>query len=179
MRRETGSPFDMISGILDRIFSVIGALLLAQFPQYYSQYIQRLSGHVQEAKITLQRYIQAAQSLGLTLQEYVDHHLVSQEEIYTSSGEVILQIVDRFYLLENSLQVLNNATPLNRWFIFIRQVDWEIAKHTWQGFTPGVPTTPEGIIYALMGLFLGWGIFQLIRGLFQRLFFRKRVNFKF
>lgn len=179
MRREPGSPFNMITGILDRIFGVIGALLFAQFPQYYSQYIQRLSGHVQEAKIALQRYIQAAQSLGLTLQEYVDHHLVSQEEIYTSSGEVILEIIDRFYFLENSLHILQNATPLNRWFLFIRNVDWEIANHTWQEFTPGVPTTPEGIIYALVGLFLGWSIFQLLRGLIQRLFLRKKVNFKF
>lgn len=179
MKRATSSPLDIISGIFDRLFGLLGALILSQFPQFYGQYMQRLGGHLKEAEITLQRYINAARSLGLSLQEYVDHHLVSEDRIYTSSGEVIGEVVERYQFLEDSFQVLSNASPFNRWILFIRQADWSIAQHTWQEFTPGVPTTLEGIIYALVGLFVGWGLYHAIRRLFLRLFYRKKVNFKF
>lgn len=179
MNNKTGSPLALISGIIDRIFGLIGALIMSQFPQFFGQYMQRLGGHLQEAQLTLDRYIKAARSLGLSLQEYIHQHLVSQERIYTSSGEVIAELVERYESLKRSYQILENATPLNRWFLFVRQGDFTIAQQTWQEFTPGVPTTLEGIIYALGGLLLGWGIYNGLKGLCYRIFIRKRINFKF
>lgn len=179
MKKGVGSPFTALWSILDRISGLLGAFVLSQFPQFFSQYMQRLGGHLREAERTLDQYLRASRSLGLTLQEYIDHHMVSQERVYSRSGEVITQLIDRYYALEESTRILQEATPLNRWFYFIREGDWMIVQQTWQDYTPGVPTTWEGAIYALTGLLLGWGIFSGIRGLVRRLFFRKRSRFEY
>lgn len=179
MKKKATSPFRALSGIFDRIFGLLGALVLSQFPQFYGQYVQRLGGHLKEAERVLERYISASRSLGLTLQEYIDHHLVSQERIYSTSGEVMGELVDRYYFLERSFKTLQQANPVNRWLIFIQEVDWLIVQDTWKDFTPGVPTTAEGISYALIGLLFGWGIYSLIRSIIKRLFFRKRTHFQY
>ncbi|MFO8192550.1 MAG: DUF2937 family protein [Bacillota bacterium] len=156
-------PLQFIDGIVDRICSVIGAVALSQFPQFFGQYMQRLGGHLDEAKRALEQYIRAAEALDLTLEEYIREHLQSGSEIFVSSGEVIQGLVERVNSLEQSYQALEGATIYNRWFVFLREVDWSIASGTWENFVPGVPTTVEGITYALAGLLIGWGIYAFFK----------------
>lgn len=39
------------------------------------------------------------------------------------------------------------------------------ATGTWNNFMPGMPTTIEGLSYALTGLLIGWGAYALLRAL--------------
>jgi hypothetical protein len=156
-------PLQFIDGIADRICSVIGAVALSQFPQFFGQYMQRLGGHLDEAKRALEQYIRAAEALDLTLEEYIREHIQSGSEIFVSSGEVIQDLVNRVNFLEQSYQTLEDATIYNRWFVFLREVDWAIAAGTWENFVPGVPTTVEGITYALAGLLIGWGVYSFLK----------------
>ncbi len=166
------------SGITDRLISVIGALGMAQFPQFFSQYLQRLGGHLQEARRTIDMYQQAAESLGISFEEYISRHLQAEEQVFQTSGEVISNLVSRLETLEVSFANLQQAGPFTRWLVFSQEVDWDIARQTFYFFTPGFPTSIEGIIYALTGLILGWGVF----GLFKKAFFtldkkiRKKKN---
>ena len=156
-------PLRFIDGILDRIISIIGAVAFSQFPQFFGQYMQRLGGHLAEAKRALAQYIAAAEALNLTLEEYIREHLESGSEVFISSGKVIQDLLGRVQSLELSYQALQDATIYNRWLIFLREVDWSIATGTWENFVPGVPTTVEGLTYALAGLLLGWGIYTLLK----------------
>ncbi len=156
-------PLQFIDGIADRICSVIGAVALSQFPQFFGQYMQRLGGHLDEAKRALEQYIRAAEALDLTLEEYIREHIQSGSEIFVSSGEVIQDLVNRVNFLEQSYQTLEDATIYNRWFVFLREVDWAIAAGTWENFVPGVPTTVEGLSYALAGLLIGWGVYSFLK----------------
>ncbi|MDZ4133573.1 MAG: DUF2937 family protein [Dethiobacteria bacterium] len=158
-------PLRLIDGILDRVFSIIGAVAFSQFPQFFGQYMQRLGGHLAEAKRALAQYIAAAEALNLTLEEYIREHLESGSEVFTSSGEVIQGLLERVQTLELSYQALQDATIYNRWLVFLREVDWSIATGTWENFVPGVPTTVEGLTYALAGLLLGWGVYTLFKTL--------------
>jgi hypothetical protein len=156
-------PLRFIDGMLDRIISIIGAVAFSQFPQFFGQYMQRLGGHLDEARLILAHYIAAAEALNLTLEEYIREHLESGSEVFTSSGEVIQDLLERVQSLEFSYQALQDATIYNRWLVFMREVDWSIASGTWENFVPGVPTTIEGLTYALTGLLLGWGIYTLLK----------------
>src|SRR5690606_12726079 len=42
--------------------------------------------------------------------------------------------------------------PVERPFVFIRHLDPEIARATWSIYQPAVPTTLEGLLYALAGV---------------------------
>jgi len=176
-------PVNFLDGIADRIFTVLGAVALSQFPQFYGQYMQRLGGHLSEAKRSLDLYIQAAASLDLTLEEYIREHLDSESEVFVSTGEVIKDLVLRVGNLEQSYLALQEATIYNRWLVFIQEVDWEIAIGTWHNFIPGIPTTVEGLTYALTGLLFGWGIYSLFKAIitfpFKTLASRRKKPKKF
>ncbi len=107
-------PGRLVSGFLDRVFALAGAVMLAQFPQFYSQYIQRLAGHLDEARRTVELYEETAISLGLTLEQYIEQHLVSDSAVFVSAGQVIASLLDRLHQLEHSFNALLEAAPLLR-----------------------------------------------------------------
>ncbi len=125
--------------------------------------MQRLGGHLDEARRALEQYTQAAQSLNMSLEEYKTEHLESESEVFASTGEVIRDLVNRVETLEQSYHALQDATIYNRWFVFMREVDWSIATGAWENFMPGVPTTVEGLTYAAAGLLFGWGLYVLCK----------------
>ncbi len=155
--------FRFLDGIADRICAVLGAVGLSQFPQFFGQYLQRLGGHLNEAGKIYEQYQKAAADAGLTLEEYVKEHLSSSSEVFISSGRVIENLVDRYNALEQSYLALSGSNIYNRWYVFIKEVDWEIAAGTWNNFIPGIPTTIEGLSYAIAGLLAGWGIYAVFK----------------
>ena len=165
-------PFKLLDGLMDRIMAVAGAIVCAQFPQYFVQYIQRLGGHLDEARRAVSQYEKVAASYNLSLQEYINVHLTAANKIFVSTGKVIQELVDRLTHLESAFTALQNSSPLTRWFVFVRVMDPEIARNTWTNFTPGVPTTVEALVYALIGLLVGWGVYQGVKALIS-LPFRK------
>ncbi len=169
-------PLQLVNGFLDRAFALAGAVLLAQFPQFYGQYIQRLAGHLDEARRTVGLYEETAASLGFTLEQYIEHHLVSDSTVFVSAGQVIASLLERLHQLERSFNALLEAAPLFRWWIFLQEAEWPIAAQTWHDFTPGIPTTVEGLLYAAAGLLLGWSCYTAGKFLIQKLIrlFKKR-----
>ena len=165
MLKTLRHPVKFLDGIVDRVFTVLGAVTLSQFPQFYGQYMQRLGGHLDEARRSLDIYVQAASSLNLTLEEYIKEHLESDSDVFESTGEIIKDLVERVENLEQSYLALQDANIYNRFLVFFQEVDWEIAAGTWQNFMPGVPTTVEGLTYALAGLLIGWGIYSLLKAI--------------
>lgn len=155
----------VLDGLMDRIMAVAGAIICAQFPQYYAQYIQRLGGHLDEARRAVSQYAKVAVSYNLSLQEYINVHLTSNNKIFISTGKVIQGLVDRLDHLQTAFTTLQNSTPLTRWVVFLQVMDPEIARKTWTNFTPGVPTTVEALVYALIGLLIGWGVYQGVKAL--------------
>jgi len=176
MKKIFRYPLRMVDGLLDRILAVIGVVGLAQFPQFFNQYLQRLGGHLEEARLTIARYINAAESLDLSLEAYVAEHLASENKIFTSSGQVMTDIVQRLHHLEESFLALKQAGPFNRWWIFLREMERPIVHETWQNFTPGIPTTIEGFYYGLAGLLVVWGLYQGLKTLMLSLG-RKTASF--
>ncbi|NLY89597.1 MAG: DUF2937 family protein [Firmicutes bacterium] len=158
-------PFRIMDGLADRIISIAGAVGLAQFPQFFAQYLQRLGGHLEEARLVITRYRAAAESLDLTLEEYLAQHLASGNEIFVSSGQVLTGVFQRLTELEEAFRALQQAGPFTRWWFFLLKADPLIIRETWRHFHPGLPTTVEGLIYGLAGLFLAWGLYQGVRAL--------------
>ncbi|MFO7951187.1 MAG: DUF2937 family protein [Bacillota bacterium] len=163
MSKIHAGPLKFIDGIADRIFAALGAVALSQFPQFYGQYMQRLGGHLAEARRMLEQYIQAAESHNLTLEEYIREHLESGSDVFKSSGEVMQRLVERHETLEQAYMAMLDANIYNRWFVFLKEVDWSIAAGTWENFVPGLPTTLEGLVYALSGLLIGWGTYSFLK----------------
>lgn len=165
MKKTILYPLRMVEGLFDRLLALAGAIILVQFPQFYAQYLQRLGGHLDEARRIVSEYIKAAASNQLSIQEYINIHLNSTDKVFISTGKIIQDAVERLEHLESSFLALKDATPWTKLWVFIREADPEIVRKTWSIFTPGIPTTLEAFIYALIGILLAWGIYRGIKGL--------------
>ena len=66
-------PFQSIlsagDGLIDRLLCVVGAVLCSQLPEFIQQYLQRLGGHLDEARRQLDQFREVAAKSGLTLDQ--------------------------------------------------------------------------------------------------------------
>lgn len=160
-------PFRFLNGLIDRTIAVLGVVGFAQFPQFFAQYLQRLGGHLAEAQFLLLSYELTAEYFNMTLEEYIATHLQSGNEIFASSGQLIVELMNRIKALENSFLALNNAPVYSRWWVFLKEYDLEIVKETLSIFTPGIPTTTEGLIYGACGLLVAWVAYIMFKALLK------------
>jgi uncharacterized protein (DUF1778 family) len=171
MLKKILSLFD---GILDRIFSVIGAAVFSQIPEFMQQYIQRLGGHVDEAQHHVGLIKKAAKLSGHSLSTYIETFITDTDPTIVQQGQLIQRTIERARELAEALQAISNASVFTKPFIFLAKIRYPIAKATLENFQPAVPITVENLIYALIGLFFALGFYQFVVKLPIRLIQKKK-----
>ena len=76
----------VLSKLINGAAAVLGAALFSQFPAFYQQYLQRLGGGLDQARIAVQRIEEVARSLGLTVDNMVERFMMSRDAAYKSLG---------------------------------------------------------------------------------------------
>ncbi len=150
-------------GIFDRIFSVLGAVGLAQFPQYFQQYLQRLGGHADEAKIVAWLFRDAARDAGYTIEDYITRFKNEPVPEIARQGDIMQFSIDRADQLAAAVDALQSANMFTRPFVFLAHMDTDIAMSALRIFQPGIPTTPEGAVYAFAGILLGLAFYHGVK----------------
>ena len=173
MVKKISSFFD---GILDRIFSVTGAAVFSQIPEFIQQYIQRLGGHADEAQHQVELIREAAQSSGQTLRTYIEIFMTHTDPSIVQQGQLIQRTIERAKELTEALQAIKAASVLARPFVFLAKIKYPIARAALEDFQPAIPLTLEGLIYAFIGLCFGLAFYQFVLKLPIRLIKRKRKN---
>jgi hypothetical protein len=168
---STGEKF------LDRALCVAGAVIFSQGPEFMQQYLQRLGGHLDEARRQLEQFQKVAAQSGLSLQKFIAQTNANPDTAVAKLGGVMSAAGERVDHLETAKLAIQNASPLTRPFVFIQHVDTEIANATWTLYKPAVPTTIEGILYALLGMAVLLGLYYgLIKTPCSRLMARRRAR---
>lgn len=170
MKRILFYPLWALESLFDRALAIIGSISLAQFPQFYSQYLQRLGGHLDEARRIVAEYSKTAASFNLSLHDYIGIHQTASDPVLQSTGTIIDNSLARLAYLEKSFQALENSTLLNRWWLFLTNLDSAIFRQTCSQYTPGLALTIESLIYALSGLLITWAIYQSMKWIIKNLF---------
>ncbi len=147
---------------LDRIFAVVGAFLMSQFPQFYDQYLQRTMGHLEELNRQIDLMRQAATLTGKTLDSYIRKFLTSDDLDILHQGNLMQQMTERANDLAEGAAAMMHADVITRPFVFLGHVQSDIATSTLENFKPGFSFGTEGLIYALLGIFLGYGVFHIL-----------------
>jgi DUF2937 family protein len=139
-------------GLLDRVLCVLGAVIFSQAPEFMQQYLQRLGGHLDEARRQLHQFQAVAAQSGLTLERLISQTTTNSDSAVAKLGGVMSQAVVRVDTLESAQSAIQNASLWSRPFVFLRHVDSSLAHATWAIFKPAVPTTAEGLVYAGFGM---------------------------
>ncbi len=154
--------FRLLSSILDRLFVIAGALIGAQIPLFILQYGQRLAGHVDELNRLLNNLRELANQSHKTLEQYIAKFLANSDSDFAGQGKFMLDVVGRFENLNQALQNLMMSNLWKRPFVFIKDLQLDIAESTLHDFQPGIQLTPEGFIYMAISAIIGFFIYQLI-----------------
>lgn len=139
-----------------KILTLLGAGVAAVFaagsaqgPAFVQAYLQRLGGHIDEARRTVFELRDGAMS-----------RAVSDD----GSRERLLEAFStRLADLEASREAILTAHALWRPVVMVRQADRDIAAATAEAFTPAMPLDPASLIYAAIGLVIGWMVWELVQ----------------
>ena len=150
--RPISSVLLAVEGLLDRGLCLVGAVLFSQIPEFIQQYLQRLGGHLDEARRQLAQLQETATQSGLSLEQLTARTASSPDRAVAQLGSVLRRVAERVQELATAEAAIRNASLWSRPFVFGRYVDPSIARSTWAVFKPAVPTTVEGLLYALLGM---------------------------
>jgi hypothetical protein len=169
------SASDGAERLLDRVLCVAGAVLFSQLPEFMQQYLQRLEGHLDEARLVLGKFKDAAAQSGMSLDQLVAGTAQNPDPSMGKLGGVIRQAIARADELGAADAALRQASALTRPFVFLRHLDVGIARATLAIYRPAVPTTLEGFAYAGFGIILIMALYHVaVRGPIAR-HLRKRA----
>lgn len=131
-------------GVLDRVLCVLGTIAFSQIPEFMQQYLQRLGGHLNEARRQLAQFRNVAEQSGITLDRLITQTGTNADPAVARLGGVMTGAIDRVDELQAAQQAIVDASIWERPFVYLRNLDPEIARATWAVFKPAVPTTVEG-----------------------------------
>lgn len=154
---------------------LVGALALSQFPEFSQQYVQRLSGAVDELRAVTILVDGAAAAAGKTREEALDEMRSGNSALVSDLGTGLAERVRRYERLRADYEVLRPATPVGRLARVYRIRDEELVARTWEHYQPAVPVTVDGALTAGIGFAAGWGIVAGLIALLMRPFRRRRA----
>jgi hypothetical protein len=154
--------------LLDRVLCVAGAIVFSQVPEFMQQYLQRLGGHLDEARRQVQQFEHAAAQSGLTVGKLIGQTAANGDPAVARLGGVMKEAVMRVDTLAAAQSAVEHASLWSRPFVFVQHLDPAIARATWAVFKPAVPTTIEGLVYALLGMLILMAVYSLIKYPFTR-----------
>lgn len=150
---KSGRGFlNLFDSLIDRILCVFGAVLFSQGPEFMQQYLQRLGGHLDEARRQLATFQNAATQGGVTLDGLIRQTGSNPDSAVARLGGVMTDTVERVTTLQSAHDALLHSSLWERPFVFLGHLDLGIARATGAIFKPAVPTTAEGLLYALTGM---------------------------
>ena len=145
----------MLSRTLRAVSALAGAALLSQFPAFYDQYLQRLGGRLDQARIEIARVEDAARLEHLSLDAYIDVFLRDAQSPVRRQGRVMQDQLNDLVRLEAAFATLREAPIATRPLRFAGHAEVPIARAALNDFQPALPLGTEGLSYALIGMLGG------------------------
>ena len=160
---------NFIHGILDRIILVVGVVAAGCVPSFIAQYRQRVGGRLDQVLQDIAPFQQIADQFHHgSLKELIQHHLASIDPTFHDEGAALQAMVDSAEKLRLALQALN--TDLYHQLVYLlTKPDPQIARATWEIFSPSFNLTAESVIFALLVGVAIWLVFLGVWMLFARL----------
>lgn len=164
----------MLARLVNGLSAAAGAAAAAQFPSFYAQYVQHVSGRLSQARADLKPVMRDAAERGLDLSAYLEQARREGGELTATLVKGYVNAIETLRRLEGAYAALREAGPLERPFVFARHFHGEVAQGTLHNFAPALPLSAEGLAYASAGLLLGiagawcvewaWGLRRRWRG---------------
>ncbi len=151
---------------------IAGAVALSQFPEFSQQYMQRLSGAVDELRLVTADFDRSARVAGLSREEALAQ--IGGTRFMDDLRVSMAASLRRHDRLEADYRALAGLEPLGRLARLWHFRDIELARRTWEEFRPALPVTGDGLVFAGIGFGAGWALVSLLLVALARPFRRWR-----
>lgn len=145
----------MLGRLYNGVCATLGAAASAQFPAFYTQYLQHLSGRLHQARESLANVMAGADREGLSVPRYLD---LAQSEGGSRTARIIEDhraTHETMERLETAYAALRGADAVERPIVFAAHLRSDIAQAAFHDFTPALPISIEGLVYAVAGVLIG------------------------
>ena len=142
------------------------AFLFAQGPAFILQYMNHLSGHIQEINYQLnilKSMFEEEDLLALSIKLKESHEYYGMKQ-----GDYIQVFIQRKAKFDASQNSLRHASIWTAPFYLLRYLDISIAEETVTDFNFGIPLTFDGGMYALFGALFGNLIWAALVRVFKK-----------
>ncbi len=146
---------DMLTKAIRALAALAGAMLLSQFPAFYDQYLQRLGGRLDQARIEIARIEDAARQERLSVGAYIAVFLGDEKSPVRRQGHVMEARINELEDLEAAFAALRDAATAARPMRFAEHAENDTARAAWEDFQPALPLGTEGMTYGLIGMLGG------------------------
>jgi len=143
-----------------RLAAAIGllfALVGMQGPEFTQQYRQRLGGALDELKRVVSAFDADAARQSITPVEAIARLEGNPDPLAQARGAAIENDIARRDKLQNALDAMQDAGPMQRIAAMALDFDPAIANDTLQNFEPAAPLTSESLLVGALALVIGWG----------------------
>lgn len=156
----------MLARLLYSLGAITGGAVLSQFPEYYTHYVQRLGGRIDEARLRAAAIREDAVAKGLSVEDYIQTFLDSVP--HQLEGARMSEAIFKLDGMEQAYHALRQAPVVERPFAFAEYADPTVLDATLQDFAPALPLTPEGLGYAACGALIGLALVFAPRRVLKR-----------
>lgn len=149
--KRLGRPLGLFKNLIDKIVFALAVILGLQIPNFIGQYRQRLGGHFDEASQNLKGFESISEeTVGSTdLNALVAHYQQGSSDVQLIA-EKLASDISRTDRLSNLVENLETAGIFGRLKHIVVDLERPIAMATIKDYQPGLPITPEAIMYALV-----------------------------
>ncbi len=160
----------MAGQFIARLAGVAGIVFGSQAPGFTGQYMQNLTGRVDELAVVVEKYDAIVEDLGVTREGYVDDLRAAGRESTDKTAVVVEDTYARYEDLLLHQKVLESAEPWRRPLVLARGSKADVVESTASQFDWSIPLTAEGAGYALGGGTVIWGSLAFVFGLVGSMF---------
>lgn len=133
-----------------------GGMGMSQAPAFTQAYLQRLGGHLDEARRTLSMVERG---------EWLQRLGVADREV------AVAEFTRRVNELEQAFHAISQAPALLQPLVMMQHSESDIAQRAWEHFTPAIPVDGPSLVYTGVGIVLALLVYELVKApgaLFRR-----------
>jgi Protein of unknown function (DUF2937) len=149
--------------IIEKIFIVSGAFFFAQTPMFMQYYVQQLTGHLSELHWQIDAMRRVAAQSGKGLESYIEKFTSSSDPDFVLQGRLMQGMVDRWHGYSEALQALQNSDVWMRPLVFLKRLDWSVARETYDSYEIALIFNSEGVLFAAFGMLFGYAMFIIFK----------------
>lgn len=163
----------MIGRLLALLLGLGGLVIGSQAPGFTLQYMQNLSGRIDELRLIVEKFDAITRDLSITREQYVEDLRAADRESTDKTADVIEETYARYEKLTAHYERLNAASVFMRPVMLAQSFERDIAEVVQREFKPAMPVTADGFAYGAGGFGVLWLIGSIFFGLLGGVFGRR------